>query len=93
VVQSVVAAPHDRVPVPVTVSVPLALSVYVLEVCVNTKPEGQPGCTSGGQLEPPAQVAVEPDPVAVTLMPLPTVHSSMAVKLLPDTVIPTEVDG
>jgi hypothetical protein len=69
------------------------LSVYVLEVCVNTRPEGQPSWTSGGQVELPAQVAVEPDPVAVTLMPAPTVHSRVDVKLLPDTVIPTEVDG
>jgi hypothetical protein len=93
VVQSVVAPLHDMVAVPDTVSVPLALSVYVLEVCVNTKPEGQPACTSNGQLKLPAQVAVEPDPVAVTLMPLPTAHNNLAVKLLPDTVISTGVAG
>ena len=92
-VHSVVAPLHAMVPVPDTVSVPLALSVYVLEVCVNTTPEGQPGCTSDGQLKLPAQVAVEPDPVAVTLMPLPTLHNSLDVKLLPDTVISTGVGG
>lgn len=92
-VQSVVAPLHERVPVPDTVSVPLALSAYVLEVCVNTKPEGQPACTSDGQLELPAQVAVEADPVAVTLMPLPTAHNNLVVKLLPDTVISTGVAG
>ena len=93
-VQSVVAPLHDMVAVPDTVSVPLALSVYVLDVCVNTRPEGQPDCTSNGQLKLPAQVAVvEPDPVAVTLMPLPTTHNSLDVKLLPDTVISTGVIG
>ena len=92
-VQSVVAPLHERVPVPDTVSVPLALSVYVLELCVNTRPEGQPACTSGGQLRLPAHVAVEPDPVAVTLMPSPTLHISLDVKLLPDTVISRGVIG
>jgi len=88
VVQSVVVPLHDSVPIPDTVSVLLALSVYVLEVCVNTQPEGQLACTSDGQLKLPVQVAVvELDPVAVTLVPLPTTQLSLVVKLLPDTVI------
>jgi len=93
VVQSVVAPLHESVPVPDTVSVPLALSVYVLEVCVNTQPEGQLACTSDGQLKLPVQVAVEPDPVAVTLVPLPTTQVILAVKLSPDTAIAREYAG
>ena len=92
-VQSVVAPLHDIVAVPDAVSVPLALSVYVLEVCVNTKPDGQPASTNNGQPPPPPPPPAEPDPVAVTLMPLPTAHNNLAVKLLPDTVISTEVAG
>jgi hypothetical protein len=93
VVQSVVVPLHDSVPIPDTVSVLLALSVYVLEVCVNTQPEGQLACTSDGQLKLPVQMAVEPDPVAVTLVPLPTTQLSLVVKLLPDNVISNVLAG
>ena len=92
-VQSLVIPHPTNEPAPDTVSVPLALSVYVLEVCVNTQPEGQLACTSNGQLKLPVQVAVEPAPVAVTLVPLPTTQPSLVVKLLPDTVISRVLAG
>ena len=92
--QSVVIPHPTKMPAPDTVSVPLALSVYVLEVCVYTQPDGQLACTSDGQLKLPVQVAVvEPVPVAVTLVPLPTTQPSLVVKLLPDTVISKALAG
>ena len=91
-VQLVVTPHPTNVPTPDAVSVPFALSVYVTEVRVNTHVEQVP-IAVGGQLNVPFQVAMEPDPVAVTLRPVPSSHESLAIKLLPDTVIGTVRPG
>ena len=86
VVQLVVTPHPTSVPTPDEVSVPFALSVYVTEVRVNTHVEQGPTAV-GGQLKDPFHVAVEPEPVAVTLSPVPSSQEILAIKLLPDTVI------
>ena len=86
VVQLVVTPHPTSVPTPDAVSVPFALSVYVTEVRVNTHVEQVPTAV-GGQLKVPFHVAVEPEPVAVTLRPVPSSQEILAIKLLPDTVI------
>jgi hypothetical protein len=86
VVQLVVTPHPDSVPKPDVVSVPFALSVYVTDVRVNTHVEQVPTAV-GGQLNDPFQVAVEPDPVAVTSRPVPSSQEIRATRLLPDTVI------
>jgi hypothetical protein len=73
-------------PTPDAVSVPLEFSVNVTDVRVNTQVEQVPSA-AGGQLKVPVQVAVEPDPVAVTLRMVPSVHASLVIRSLPDTVI------
>ena len=79
--------PHPTsLPTPDAVSVPFEFSVNVTDVRVNTQAEQVPS-TMGGQLKLPVQVAVEPDPVAVTLRMVPSVHASLVIRSLPDTVI------
>lgn len=84
VVQSTEVPHPTNLPTPDAVSVPLEFSVNVTDVRVNTQVEQVPSA-AGGQLKVPVQVAVEPDPVAVTLRMVPSVHASLVIRSLPDT--------
>jgi hypothetical protein len=85
-VQSTVDPHPTNVPTPDAVSVPLEFSVNVTDVRVNTQLEQVPSA-EGGQRKLPFQVAVEPDPVAVTLSMVPSVQASLVIRSLPDTAI------